>query len=234
MSLHVGVDVQVRRSCSWAVLNDAGRMIRAGWLSPEAPGGLTPAEAGRRLASLLDELGAEGPVSVGIDSPRTALTSPRRWRFRRGRWKRLPRGRKGWGRHCEVVLKSLGVANPQWTPLAPDAPEWMELGFELFRAASSSDATVFEVLPSATYGALGWERCGASPVRISLAAFADGPRDMLDAVAGAFTVLRMEAGKGVEVGGGDGLGTIVLPCPLPPELRDDPVHRWPGRDPGAG
>ena len=49
---------------------------------------------------------------------------------------------------------------------------------------------------------------------------------MLDAWVAAATVREFVAGNGAEVGGGDGLGTIILPRPLP-----DPVVKevlvWP-------
>ena len=42
----------------------------------------------------------------------------------------------------------------------------------------------------------------------------------------AATVREFEEGRGTEVGGGDGLGTIILPRPLPePEI--DEVTKWP-------
>jgi len=41
-----------------------------------------------------------------------------------------------------------------------------------------------------------------------------GPKDMLDARVAAGTVREFVEGRGTEVGGGDGLGTIILPRPL--------------------
>jgi hypothetical protein len=46
---------------------------------------------------------------------------------------------------------------------------------------------------------------------------------MLDAAVGAFTVLRYMQGVGSEVGGGDGLGTIILPT----MVGSHPVNTWP-------
>ena len=134
----------------------------------------------------------------------------------------------GKGRHCEVAVRSLNLANPQWTPLMDDAPEWMRLGFELFRAAEKAGpARLLEVFPSATYRAL--PELEAQPtVRIPLDAFRPGPKDMLDAVTAALTTLQVARGAGCEVGGGDGLGTIGLPRPLTPSEAANPVLRWPG------
>ena len=54
-----------------------------------------------------------------------------------------------------------------------------------------------------------------------------GPKDMLDAWVAAATVREFVEGRGAEVGGGDGLGTIVLPRPIR-EPAIDEVMRWPG------
>ena len=48
--------------------------------------------------------------------------------------------------------------------------------------------------------------------------FARGPKDMLDAAIGALVVREFVAGRGCEVGGGDRLGSIILPRPLHQEL----------------
>ncbi len=55
--------------------------------------------------------------------------------------------------------------------------------------------------------------------------FRPGPEDMLDSIVAAFTVREFWEGRGCEVGGGDGLGTIVLPRPAPDEPKR--VHAWP-------
>lgn len=65
-------------------------------------------------------------------------------------------------------------------------------------------------------------------VRLSFRRFhSSGPKDMLDAVAAALTVAEYAAGRGVEVGDGDGLGSIVLPCPLD-EATPRELFKWPG------
>jgi hypothetical protein len=53
-----------------------------------------------------------------------------------------------------------------------------------------------------------------------------GPKDMLDAWVAAATVREFVEGKGTEVGGGDGLGTIILPRPLPEPVIGE-VLEWP-------
>jgi hypothetical protein len=139
--------------------------------------------------------------------------------IRDSRWTR-DEGRLG--RHCEVAVKALGLGNPQWTPLRADAPAWMELGFALFRAVEKTGAGAHEVFPSVTYRQLD-ETAVAPPVTLPLTGMAAGPKDMLDAVAAAYTVWRLDAGDGAEVGGGDGLGTIVVPGAVP----EHPVLGWP-------
>jgi hypothetical protein len=53
-----------------------------------------------------------------------------------------------------------------------------------------------------------------------------GPKDMLDAWIAAATVREFVEGRGTEVGGGDGLGTIILPRLLPePVIKE--VLEWP-------
>lgn len=49
---------------------------------------------------------------------------------------------------------------------------------------------------------------------------------MLDAWVAAAAVREFVEGRGTEVGDGDGLGTIILPRPLP-ELVIKDVLRWP-------
>jgi hypothetical protein len=104
----------------------------------------------------------------------------------------------------------------------------MRLGFDLFAAASDICHTV-EVFPSATYRALQGSASEnvSTRVEIDLATLAMGPKDMLDAVACAGTVRALATGKGCEIGGGDGLGTIALPRQLTADEAGSPVHQWP-------
>jgi predicted nuclease with RNAse H fold len=101
----------------------------------------------------------------------------------------------------------------------------MQTGFSLFQAlqASASPQHVFEVFPTASYRQL---RDQPEPrLTIDLSAFWAGPKDMLDACVAALTVREFHQGRGCQVGGGDGLGTIVLPRPI--DRATEGVHRWP-------
>ena len=99
----------------------------------------------------------------------------------------------------------------------------MKLGFKLF-STLEGHATVFEVFPSASYACLQ----GNSNVRIDadFSACKPGPKDMLDAWVAAATVKEFIEGRGIEVGGGDGLGTIILPGTLPEPIIKE-VLAWP-------
>lgn len=89
--------------------------------------------------------------------------------------------------------------------------------------ALESHAIVYEVFPTASYACLQ----GNSDVRIDadFSACKPGPKDMLDALVAAATVREFVNGRGTEVGGGDGLGTIILPRPIPNLI--DEVLKWP-------
>lgn len=209
---YVGIDVQARRGCPYAVLDERLNSCRSGWLeSPSAIGDIVD-----DLLKVFDR------VAVGIDAPRFPLPAPRAY-YRNGRnWRPRRPSDKGWGRHCEVVVASFGLGNPQWTPLADNCPEWMRIGFSLF-SALSQHADVYEVFPTASYHQL--TRDQGAQLSICLADFEHGPKDMLDAYVAAFTVHEFLAGRGTEVGGGDRLGSIVLPRKLSP--KDSDVLRWP-------
>ena len=99
----------------------------------------------------------------------------------------------------------------------------MKLGFTLYPALEEH-ATVYEVFPTAAYASLQ----GHSDVRIDadFSACKPGPKDMLDAWIAAATVREFVEARGVEVGGGDGLGTIILPRPLPEPVIEE-VLAWP-------
>lgn len=210
----VGIDIQIRRHCCYAVIDGNAILIESGWFSS--------AEAD--AVDLLKRWSKSGQMYVGIDAPRMPLVSKRPWYWSSANRKWIPRkAQKGNGRHCEVVISAHRLANPQWTPLVKDAPDWMKLGFRLFSALEGL-AEVFEVFPSASYASLQ----GNANVRIDadFSACKPGPKDMLDAWIAAATVREFIAGRGVEVGGGDQLGTIILPGPLPePVIKE--VLAWP-------
>ena len=173
---------------------------------------------------LLKKLSKTGQIPVGIDAPRMPLNSKCQWYWNgnKKRWNR--RGsQKGNGRHCEIVISAHRLANSQWTPLEEAAPEWMKLGFQLFSVLKGL-VTVHEVFPTASYTLLQ----GNSDVRIDadFSACQPGPKDMLDAWVAAATVREFVESRGTEVGGGDGLGTIILHRPLSEPVIEE-VMRWP-------
>lgn len=210
--LFAGIDVQTRRGCPFAVIDQSGNALANGWLEAESD-----------IASVTQVLAthARGQgLAVGIDAPRFPLASRRGWYWRNKTWSPVAVSDRGMGRHCEVVLSALGLASPQWTRQEGECPEWMRLGFSLF-STLQLNFDVYEVFPSASYRQLSEK---GMDIRLDLANFDRGPKDMLDAFVAAATVREFVQGRGCEVGGGDGLGTIVLPRPLD---RDSLVHRWP-------
>lgn len=211
--MYIGIDVQAARDCPYAVLGENLHLVDSGWL------------AGVSLDDSLLELLSRFPdARFGVDAPRQPLARPREWYWRNGGWRRRAPSERGHGRHCEVVIKAHGVANPQWTPLRADAPGWMCNGFRIFEVLAGR-APCYEVFPSASYRL--FEDDPAPATTLDFAHFKPGPKDMLDAVVAAVTVHEFLAGRGAEVGGGDGLGTIVLPRPLPQPRSE--VLAWPGR-----
>jgi predicted nuclease with RNAse H fold len=87
----------------------------------------------------------------------------------------------------------------------------MQLGVALFQALGSR-YPVYEAFPSASYRQLQGDP--SLRIRVRLGDFHAGPKDMLDAYMAAATVREYTRGAGCAVGGGDGLGTIILPRPV--------------------
>ena len=217
----IGVDVQISRGCVIYVLGRQAEYINSGW----ATGG-TINEICDNLQDAVRQYPSDD-IAIGIDAPRIPLKSPRQY-YRDNKtnsWRKRGAGDKGKGRHCEVVIKSLGLGNPQWTSLLSDAPEWMRLGFTIFERFAFID-NVFEVFPSASYRMLIEEK--GYEVGLNFAHFQHGPKDMLDACMAAFTVYEFINGRGSQVGGGDGLGTIVLPRKI--REAGTGVMTWPVND----
>lgn len=214
MTSYIGIDIQSQRPPCYAILSEDATLVASGWANEPVLDS---------LVATVEVVAKRGQVVVGIDSPSQALTTGRQWTWRR---------RTAWraaqppciGRHCEIVLVALGLANPQWTPLAAFVPEWMRLGIALFGALQplGPPHEFLEVFPTASYRQLAGHTTPA--LTINLAEFAPGPKDMLDACVAALTVLEFHQGRGCRVGGGDGLGTIVLPRPVD---QQHPVHQWP-------
>ena len=214
--MYIGVDFQVVRDCSYAVMNAGGDVIRNGWI--------TSTEASTTLIAL----GKAYPGAVvGIDAPRMPLPAPRQhyWNGRERNWRSSRNTDRGFGRHCEVVIAACELARPQWTPtINTNLPHWMAQGFELFASLRHAGIRVEEVFPSAAYRMLDDER--NIFITMPLSGFLPGPKDMLDAVVAAFALREYIQGRGCEVGGGDGLGTIVLPRSVD-HPNFDLVSTWP-------
>lgn len=199
--VYVGVDVQIRRGCCFYAMSSAGKYLHSGWIR-------SGDHCASTLLTTLAQLGGKGSRRyIGIDAPRMPLPSHRKWSWRaaQSQWSSSREGLAG--RHCEVVVMAHKLASPQWTPLERDAPKWMQLGFTLYAELSDS-GSLFEIFPSAAYRQLEHDARASFP--ISLRHFVRGPKDMLDAAVGAFVMREFVEGRGCEVGGGDGLGTISL------------------------
>lgn len=211
MKKFIGIDVQINRGVPVAIMEECGDVVETIWFPAE--------NAPRQLCDLLGRQDLQG-CQVGIDAPRQPLDQLRTWSYSRGRWFQ---GEGKRGRHCEIAVKTLGLANPQWTPLKAEAPDWMRLGFALFAAAVRAGAVTHEVFPSATYKLLD-QPSVTEKVSFGFSGMLPGPKDMLDAIAGAFSVWRFARGVGSSVGGGDGLGAIILPASI--DLKHA-VLKWP-------
>lgn len=208
---YIGMDVH-KNICSYAILTAELQHYKAGWIS-------NPSEIRGVVRNVVKELGS---VAVGIDAPRCALTEARPHYWGKGHWRQRHASERGYGRHCEVVVAALRLANPQYTPLWEACPKWMKLGFELFKALDG-EAEVYEVFPRASLNQL--DQDDSATFSISLKEFARGPEHMLDAYVAAYTVHEYLAGRGAEIGGGDGLGSIILPRSLPQNASE--VLKWP-------
>jgi len=219
----IGIDVQVKRGCSYYVLDQFGNKVTNDWASTDSL-----AATAKALGNIVRShaKNTSGQVAVGIDAPRCPLINPRRffWNSKQAKWRSKSSKEKGYGRHCEVVVKALKIANPQWTPLLADTRPWMKLGYAIFEAMPP-ETEVYEVFPTASYSLLNSD--SEAKVSIDFSNFASGPKDMLDACIAAVTVREFIMGRGFEVGGGDGLGTIILPRKSPINDRIREVLVWP-------
>jgi len=220
----IGVDVQHRRRCAFAVMNRRLQLADSGWLDGDTPSKIA-ADLLRRVRTV--EQHFDQRAAVGIDAPRMPIPAARAhyWDGTQQRWRNRRPAEKGRGRHCEIVIRALGYANPQWTPIQhQDIPPWMAIGFALFHVLADRPH-VYEVFPAASYER--WRGRSSPQATIHFADFRDGPRDMLDACVAAVTVHEFLNGPGCEVGGGDGLGTIILPRPVPRPDSESQVFNYP-------
>ena len=216
MKAYIGIDVQENPACCFAVISDDAVALDSGWLGD-------PKNDSLILIKKLTNKNYE--VSVGIDAPRTPLESPRQWYWDRSHttWRLRRPEEKGYGRHCEIVVRAHGIANPQYTPVAEQAPAWMKTGFKLFLALQDIVPT-YEVFPTASYALL--EGITDVKIGINFSSCKPGPKDILDSFVAAATVREVAHERGCRVGGGDGLGEIILPRPLrQPVIKE--VLTWP-------
>jgi hypothetical protein len=214
---YLGLDVQVSRPCTYALLNSSGELLDEG----DMESGLQVAP--KRLRELID-LTHAAHLSIGIDAPRTRMTAPRQWYWSKGHWRQRTT-EKGWGRHCEVAIFSEKLARPQWTPWTGSGPcePWMELGFELFACLRMTTHDVFEVFPSASCSLMPEIGILNGKTRKEMRG---AGKDRMDALVAAKTIYEHEKhGPAAAIGGGDGLGEIILPKPI---SRRSGVHLWPG------
>lgn len=222
--IYVGIDVG-QSACALVFLHEEGVVVDSDWTT-----GDSVREVVQAVCSSVERVrGTSTELAIAIDAPRQSLPRPRQWYWdaKRGDWRARRKGDKGLGRHCEVVVAALKLARPQWTPLRKNAPAWMRVGFRLFEDLAGT-GRLYEVFPTASYKQLRHDR--EVSIRLNFANFAFGPKDMLDACIAAATAREYILGRGAEVGGGDGLGTIVLPRAIEADSRCR-VFQWPSADP---
>lgn len=198
-----GIDVQINRGCSYYIIDPNKKYVLSGWIKENIP---------QTFYKLFFELSNKQPetIAIGIDAPRMPIKKLRTSYYDRKTKSWIKKPKQSNGRECEVIIKSYNMANPQWTKTLADSPQWMRLGYDIF-SATKKFPHVFEVFPSASYKMLDNEKV---KYELCLKYFANGVKDMLDASVAAITVYEFVKGRGCEVGGGDELGTIVLPRKL--------------------
>ncbi len=200
VALFAGIDVQINRGCAYYVLDHRKKWVAGGWIKEDIPAGF------KKLFLELSS-GKTDRIAIGIDAPRMPLKKLRNRYFDRKEQRWEEREKLSIGRECEVIINSYRIGNCQWTNTRDNSPEWMQLGYSIFEALAGFPF-VHEVFPSASYRMLDGENIS---YEINLNDFRTGVKDMLDASVAAITVMEFIRGNGCEVGGGDGLGTIVLP-----------------------
>jgi hypothetical protein len=195
-----GIDVQISRGCSYYIFSAKKKYVTSGWIKENIPG---------FFQKLFLEISNNQPetIAIGIDAPRVPIKKLRTRYFDKKKNLWIEKLKQSNGRECEVIIKSFNLANPQWTRRLKDSPEWMRLGYDIFSELNKFPF-VYEVFPSASYKMLEKENL---KYELCLNQFNAGVKDMLDASAGAVTVYEFINGRGCDVGGEDGLGTIVLP-----------------------
>lgn len=210
--LYIGLDPGKARRCAFSVVDHLGNFLDAGFFDGAIPHSLT-----RRMT---EGIHSGMLVAVGIDGARHLLSQPRQWDWdeRETGWKKLPSGTEA-GRHAEIVLRAYGFRDCRWT-----GP-----------ATSASDRHLYTLSLYATCQALRGVEVHETCAQASAQAF-DSPGDRLglpenleanlaDATLAAGSAREFRQGRGLQVGGGDGLGAITLPRPL--ALAIPGVLEWP-------
>jgi predicted nuclease with RNAse H fold len=198
-----GIDAQINRGCCYYILDEDKKHVTSGWEKeniPQSFKNLFLKLTGNQLQT----------ISVGIDAPRMPIEKLRTRYFDRNNNSWIEKPKQSAGRECEVIIKSYNIANPQWTRTFTESPDWMKLGFRIFSELKDFQF-VYEVFPSASYKMLENENV---KYELCLNEFNKGVKDMLYASVAAVIVYEFVNGRGCEVGGGDGLGTIILPRKL--------------------
>ena len=195
-----GVDVQIKRGCFYYILDENKTYVTSGWIKENVP---------QTLKDIFLRTSSNNPkqIAIGVDAPRMPIKKLRKRSFDKKTNSWIEKGDEKLGRECEVIIKSYNLANPQWTRTLKNSPKWMKLGFSIFDSLKDFPF-VYEVFPSASYKMLEKENV---KYELCLNKFTGGVKDMLDASVAAITVYEFVNGRGCEVGGEDGLGTIVLP-----------------------
>lgn len=195
-----GIDLQISRGCSYYIMDENKNFVTSGWIKENIP---------KSFKDLFIKVSHNNTdeIAIGIDAPRMPIKKLRTRYFDRTKNIWIEKQKMSNGRECEVIVKSFNLANPQWTKTLSESPDWMKLGYEVFSVLNNFPY-VYEVFPSASYRMLEKEKL---KYEICINDFANGVKDMLDASVAAVTVYEFINGRGCEVGGEDGLGTIVLP-----------------------
>jgi len=199
MALFIGVDVQGDE------LIVAFR--RDGAFLPPARVVATAVEV--RDYALQHRQDAHEQVVVAIDAPRYYLTGIRFWCLNdAGVWVGTDLNS---GRHCEILVRRLGLANPQWTPNVNQPIPWITLGQQVFTTCDAEGFTTIECFPTASYTRFGQMNNIDLNIPGGMFAYNRLAHDILDACVAALTAELFMVGNATELGGGDGYGTIVVP-----------------------
>jgi predicted nuclease with RNAse H fold len=198
-----GIDVQISHGCCYYIIDENKKYVASDWIKENTP---------QSFKDLFLKISNNNPrqIAIGVDAPRIPIRKLRTRSFDKKTNSWIEKVDEKLGRECEVIIKSYNIANPQWTRTLKDSPEWMRLAFSIFDSLKDFPF-VYEVFPSASYKMLEKERM---KYELCLNDFVSGVKDMIDASVGAITVYEFISGRGCEVGGEDGLGTIVLPRKL--------------------